>query len=1349
VDQAFRDLIAKVKCGEVSPATFSEEDLAKVKACLPVAQAPKSTPPPAEPSFKESCLPDALKEAQKIIDSEQSNVKKASEVSKVRSRLVEYQDNLKLIETYFAERLNFFLSVSSASDPINAEKMSVITKLDAERKKSKPNRDTVKALTKAVTDLQKSARDAISQKVSSISTIPDTVAGRALFTGDLRIQFRKISGKIQPSYVDKSIAFTFRFFELTTAELQDGKDKYSIKVRNSEFFKNSKILSNIGDFVKLVDQSQDLGKLDEANCLLYEGLNKYKGLYRILRAPIQNLFTLEERGLTTKADEVDPVLKENPDAPKTIKEDDLTYFIKDMAKYESFYDNVKTELPDRMNNEKTIVYPSKIAETLTAIKALARREAATHIKLYKLEESISQSTTYDNIIYSPSNKALSNALLVYKSACDKVAEKLSEVETEIKNLDQRIKDYSVDPDRVSAKIAAIPCFKTSVVQGGCEAEALKKKGTDPFGLKTLNGTNAGLPDPTTFCYWKYFAEELTKFGILPIPDIKSPLFRYYPVNGVIPAFPGPIILTLPQRFTVISVISSPLGIIVPMISVPITFPSPIPIPIPSIFVLYIAPDSSKYMILAPHLPFLVQPNQMSIGFEIDSSPASQNPIGLSGPYAGLPIKGAFSVPLKLSSGLSKGVRLAKIAADVAQGKPIQVNLPNGLPAPGDLGELTVTDLINKVKSENEFALDAVETTPLQDFDRLVYNIRTTITTQLDSLGDIATGKLQDIKDKTREAKDSALAKAKLEPNSERRRKLKTAARSIDPAFLEDKIEAMIGEANALIDSINLGSITYPDDPSKLNPKLPAALTSITELLALASTGKFSIPVEDSIVKKIKRISKKLEPKQFTDQSQYDLDKPEDVSKLKESLTKISKACVDYLKGKKQKTDTSEARSKKEAESMTDGANRFQDLLVESLSFTAITLAAPPKISTFDPTKPCCEIPSESLFKGVPPEVLAVLSVFSSLSAALIQNLSADDLSNLFGGVRQVSADLVQSAFDSMISMIPDIPIPKSFDPVAMVSSLIVPILSAISLPEAPDPARPILPIQIKIPLDSILKPLLKLALAALIRAILQMLADLFNKKDGSGLNSELTADDLVREIDCGSIGIVTLKKIKDNQLEITLPNGKKVKLPVFPDLPLDILKYFALLASTDIISLFKKLILSALDSILDPISAIVRPILSLVPSGSWESLSILDLANPLTAIIKTIKKKIKDALGKGLKVNLLNLEVYPIILAVALPILENLEKYLKEIAYLGTAVLCATGGPGVQLARLAHPIFNQDDLPPWERLTRKNPLFAIFLDEILYKSTIMSLGTLIFSTKLPGMYGVTTVPNLFVPPPRI
>ena len=84
MDQTFRDLISKVKCGELSPASFSEEDLAKVKACLPPIDTPTPDSPPADPTFTESCLPAALKEAQQILETEQANVKKASEVAKVR-----------------------------------------------------------------------------------------------------------------------------------------------------------------------------------------------------------------------------------------------------------------------------------------------------------------------------------------------------------------------------------------------------------------------------------------------------------------------------------------------------------------------------------------------------------------------------------------------------------------------------------------------------------------------------------------------------------------------------------------------------------------------------------------------------------------------------------------------------------------------------------------------------------------------------------------------------------------------------------------------------------------------------------------------------------------------------------------------------------------------------------------------------------------------------------------------------------------------------------------------------------------------------------------------------------------
>jgi len=1350
VSQEFKDLIAKVACGEIIPPAFSEDDLDKVKSCLPPPTQLVPEQGPAEPSFKESCLPSALNEAQKIIEEEQKNVKLALQVSKVKGKVEEYLANLEIIQVYFTERLNFILSVSQATNPLNAQKMSIQAKLDRELRTLLPVPSTVFELTKQITDLKRALTQVVTTKLENISEISDSPAGRNQFRTALDSEFRKISRKISPTFSDKIIKFRVSLHELIFGEIVDGETKFNIPIQSSLFISNKQSLNSVSSFVTLTNVNKSINTTNESSGLLYDGLGQYDGLYKRLRTPIQSLFTLDERGLTTNINEIDSNLRDNPDAPKTIQEDDLTFFIKSLSTYESFYDTLGPQLAERLETERQVTYPLAISPVLTSIKALARMEAALQIRTYNLEENLSESTVFNGITWAPTNPGLANSILLYKNSVDRVNSQITEARLEIEKLDVIVRQYLVDPDKIAARIASIPCFKTSEISSECEAETAKKKGIDPFGLKTLNGTDAGLPDPTTLCYWKYFAEELTALSILPVPDIKSPLFRYYPINGIIPAFP-PVIISLPQYWKTLSVISSPIGTIVAMISLPITakFASPIPIPIPSIFFFYIAPDANKYMILAPNLPFLSQPDQINIGYEFDFSTASQNPTGLSSPYSGLPVKGAFSIPLKISANSAKSIRLAKIAIDVAQGKPIQVNLPNGKPAPGDLGELSLFAAQNLLKSEQELALDSAETTPLQDFDRIVSNIRTSITTQLDSLGNIATASIQKIKDDTRSAKDRALESAKLEPGSERRRKLKTAARSIDPASIEDKISAMISEANGIIDSLTLGELTYPDDPSKLNPKLSSAITSIIDLLQLGSQGKLKNNRDSDLVKKMKRILKKLDVREYLVKDSYDLENDQDINSLKTGLKNLSKGCVDYLKGVPQKTDTSEARTTKEIEEVSNNDKEFQDLLVKSLSFTAAALAVPPKISVFDPTKPCCETESESIFKGVPPEVIAVLSIFSALSAALIDGLDKDSIKTLFGGVRQAGAREVKAAFDSILSLIPPITLPAGANPVALISSLIVPILSAISLPGAPDPARPILPIQIKIPLDALIKPVLKLALAALIQAIFRLLANLLTSKNSSGANSEIDVNKVISELDCGSFGIVKLSSIKNNQIGITLPNGKLIKLPLFPDIPLDLIKYFSLLSSTDIVSFLKKLILSSLDSILGPIEAIVRPILSLVPSGSWESLSILDVANPLTSIIKLIKKKLKDLIGKGLKINLINFDIYPALLAVALPILENLQLVLKEIAYLGTIILCSTGSAGVRLARLAHPIFNQDDLPPWERLTRKNPLFAIFLDEILYKSTIMSLGTLIFQTKLPGVPFVTTpITPILSPFPR-
>jgi len=1362
VAKDFKELLNGIRCGEISPSTFTEDDLNQVKACLPPAEKPEPESGSFEPTFDESCLPAALQEAEAIIKDSLKNTADLNELAIVRGRLDEVQQNLLIIQTYFAERLSFFLRVSNSINPLTAEILSIDSNLLTQVLSGQSSSAQALALI--------NRRQALRQQISTISTdsinqyspIPSDAFSRQAFTTDVTNAFRIVSGKINAQLANNSIiTIQLRFKELITATYKEGQTDKTVFVKNSRFLLNQNAMATIQDYIEITSATQNQDSSD-INSKLYDGTGGYMGLYKTLREPIKNLFSLEERGLTLSLLEIDPLLRANPDLPKSFKEDDRNFFIRNLTQYQTFFETLGTTLPPRIQRERETVYPAEILTNIEAIKAIARREAAHHLRTGSIVSTLSQDTVFDKKTYKAGNNALSKTLNIYREAALLVDQRIDVITAELENLDLKIKDATGDPSQVEAKIMDIPCFGNPAKQaaasgnpGNCEGPVNAKRGTDPFAIRTLAGTDASLPDMTSPCYWKYFAEELTLMGLFPIPDLTAPIFRYYPVNGVIPAFPGPIILTLPQKWKVLSVISSPIGTIVPMISLPITAPSPIPIPLPSIYVFYLAPDGNKYMIFAPNLPFLIQPNQAKLGFSFDTS--AINPLGLKTPYSGLPIKGALSIPLKISAANSKATRLAKLAIDLAQGKVPSVQMPNGKAAPGDLGEVDANLIRNQFKSGDEVGLESAETTPAKDFDRLVTKIRDSINKQIDSFGDFATDSLQAVKQEISDARAKGKSDAQQVQDSKKRREDKAAARSIDPVNLEVKIKALIDEANKLIDNLTLGEIIYPDDPSKLNPHLSAAITSIADLVEMAGRGELKTERDSDLVKKIRRVSNNFNTRLMTTKERFNLEDEGEFTEFKEVLERMAKDSVEYLQGKPKPANTSEARNESESQQIAEADKEMQDLLVKTLSFTAIALSSPPKISVFNPSKPCCETSSDSLFNGVPPEALAVLSIFSSLMAALISNVTVDDIKALLNvqNVRSIGVDQIKDLFKELLNQLPAIKLPKAFNAAALIGSLIVPILSAISLPEIPLPGKPVLPVQIKIPLDAIIKPLLKLALAALIQAILRLMADLINSltrtssSTGRGVNSTIDIDEVIRELDCGAFGIVTLRRIRSNQVEITLPNGSALKLPVFPDIPLDILGFFGFMMNTDVISFLKGLINAALDSILNPIAAIVRPILSLVPNGSWSSLTPLDLANPIALIIKQIKITLEDSIGKGLKISLINAEVYPIVLAAAIPVLEALEKGLKEVAYIGAAVLCSTGGAGVQVARLAHPIFNQDDLPPWERLTRKNPLFAIFLDEILHRSTIMSLGTLIFYTKLPGMYGVTVVPSLFIPPPRV
>ena len=168
-----------------------------------------------------------------------------------------------------------------------------------------------------------------------------------------------------------------------------------------------------------------------------------------------------------------------------------------------------------------------------------------------------------------------------------------------------------------------------------------------------------------------------------------------------------------------------------------------------------------------------------------------------------------------------------------------------------------------------------------------------------------------------------------------------------------------------------------------------------------------------------------------------------------------------------------------------------------------------------------------------------------------------------------------------------------------------------------------------------------------------------------------------------------------------------------------------------------------------PIKSIIEPILLLfgvVSSLKDLSLNLIEAGNPFILPLKLIIMAIKLKIPNSASIKIANLDALELIKLAYLPVATAAEPVLKETLYLVSILSCAFGSkPGVKVARIAaNPFVNQDDLPPWERLTHKNPLFAIFLDEIAWRSSITATGSLLFATKLPGLFPTAYTPNVFI-----
>ena len=265
-----------------------------------------------------------------------------------------------------------------------------------------------------------------------------------------------------------------------------------------------------------VGPTQMISDYDELPGLLYNGTfgSEYEGLYAKLAKPITKLFTPQERGLTVDPNQIDPAIKKTKDAPASVKQDEIEFFIASQKTYEAFYDGLAKEYPKRVEKERTKVFPAQIENSLSDLKLLAQREAASVFKsvplsFLKLARPTNYKTTGGPTVnssgtfaYTQVDSILSNTLAYYKNAKEELDELLTQCDIELAHLEKGIIENSMDADRISKLINAIPCFaaKKPKTEPNCEAETFKKLGKDPLAIRTLGGGDSSLPDYTNQCY---------------------------------------------------------------------------------------------------------------------------------------------------------------------------------------------------------------------------------------------------------------------------------------------------------------------------------------------------------------------------------------------------------------------------------------------------------------------------------------------------------------------------------------------------------------------------------------------------------------------------------------------------------------------------------------------------------------------------------------------------------------------------------------------------------------------------------------------------------------------------------
>ena len=985
----------------------------------------------------------------------------------------------------------------------------------------------------------------------------------------------------------------------------------------------------------------------------------YNELYNKLEDPITNLFSLSERGLTDSETLVDPNLSETGLTKK--REGSEEYFIQDQAKMESFYENLENNIETKKQEIREKKIKPALDVVIFNVKKLARLETQLLLLIGGINQVIINESSKLSIIIDTVEKQQIDAL-----------QRSTALESEITRITARLEEIKPTPEKVKQLLNSLSskCFSNEE-QPESNAELEKKvkdaKGNDPFGAKSLEETDPTLPTILDFKYWLEFSKTLNKVSLLPFPKDPTSL-RYWPI-GFFFVTPVKIVkIPLPIIWIPLTVIPGPAGINVIFLTINGLFISP-------------------------------------VIFRINSNGSKLHSITVKGPsprfgYDEDPVKSTIKIPLNIAAAKDALISSNSNLTDAQrqeyeiESNAIKEKLSRLSPETSRYKRLKqkLDDLDESVsgKTQNQLAQEALD--KKESALNAIEKAKSAIKDRFNQLGDVRLNNCESIQEKLDLEKQQIRKeidetyKLNIDPKTKRKRlkdlrsKLKKESISI-----ADKKLAIKNDILSYFENIKLPSIKIPNDSTKLNPAPnPLADLKDTAKEQLSNfkndpTAKKNKNVKDSLKRELNSVLDLININDIPVNSKGKVDIVSNQKQIKDKFKELTNGLIDKLSGKttlnKTKVENEISDLEKQIEIEQDPVKRkgLKDKLnlnnsklsnhneaLQNAKDNAMTSEKLKEVSskkfTFNAFKSLSDLLPIDINFDPPEGTLAPIKAAGIALNGYIDSLNTDSIKSLFGGRTEVTPNTIKDVFFNVINtQIPaDLDIPTKIDASEILSSSSG-VLSSLAIPSKPsDLLKPFtLSKKIDIDLNILSGPLKNILLNEIDDLIECLPIDIENNF------SSLSPEDVSSELQIKLLN--SLDKIS-NILE-----------PAY--------KLINLLKSTKGISLTSAEIKSFLSLPFGPIDF-----------AKFTASALLKINSPNSASVGTFDLGSLESAKK-------------LIQPVVSPIMNN------PVSFIIAASAASIGLADIQ--RKLHPVMNADDLPPWERLSSKNFLFVLFLDEFI------------------------------------